>query len=440
MSRLADELRKIKAANRDIAGLACFIADLDPADFTAEVAHVHHDWVRRQRLWAEYRLRTIRARGSSRKKRLKGFTGPARGIVNRVLAERERQLGSQVRILQQIGDTIAWRALRGDARLFAALYAPRPHQLPLGTGIGGPLMVARKPRESGEFYVIENDLTRVLGQGDLTAAWAKREWHRPLYLEVKTRGEWMEGATAELFVTAIEIDSPVDRDMYAEYCRIAGLEDPPPGLQFRHDEDQVEGMLVGGEVMLRVTEQRPPDLPAGSSQVWRAIRNVLERALSDGASYDLIERGLGVAAVRATDGADSIARSTETMDRLRELGLTESVGSAPDFLTTAPWSALAAPIPMWPLPRRVRVALLVEELFSIVVSSPSVWRDAFHDVGVTLETRGKRWLLKGAHDSRVLDMVDVLRLTLGVAFSGVSPREAAREFARALERGQQSGS
>ena len=434
MSRLADEIRKIKAANRDIAGLACHIGDLPLADFTPHIAHQHQDWVRRQRLWTEHRLRTVRARNTLRKKRLKRFTGPSRGIVNQVFAERQRQLEIQVRILQQIGDTIAWRVLRGDARLFAALYAPRPHHLPLGTGIGGPILVARKPRESGEFYVIENDLTRVLGQGDLTAVWANREWSRPLYLEVKTRGEWVEGGTAELFVSAIEIDSPVDREMYAQYCQIAGLDDPPPEIAFRPNDHQIEGMLVGGEVMLRVTEQRTPDLPAATSRVWRTIDNVLVRALRDGASYDLIERGLGVAAVRATDGAESISRSTETIERLRDLGLSENVGSAPDFLTTAPWSALAAPIPMWLLPRRVRAALLVEDLFGIVVATPSLWRDALRDEGLEVERRGKGWLLRGTQGSRFLDMVDVLRLTLGVAFSGISPRAAAHELARSLNR------
>jgi len=247
MSRLAAEVKKITEANRDIASLACHIGDLRSAAFTPERAHEHQDWVRRQRLWAEHRLRTVRARIALRKKRLKRFTGPTRGIANNVLAERERQLEIQVRILQQIGDTIAWRVLRADARLLAALYAPRTHHLPLGTGIGGPFLVARKPRESGEFNVIENDLTRVLGQGDLTAVWATREWTRPLYLEVKTRGVWEENNTAELGVSAIEIDSPVDREMYTNFCRIAGLRDPPPEVVMRHDARQEQGMLAGGQ-------------------------------------------------------------------------------------------------------------------------------------------------------------------------------------------------
>src|SRR6266699_437885 len=297
MSRLADEIRRIREANRDIAGLACHIADLRLDAFTPDRAHEHQNWVRQQRLWAEDRLRTLHQRIDLRKRHLKRFTGHARGIVNQVLIEREHQLEMQVRIVQQIGDTIAWRMLRADARLLAALYAERTHHLPLGTGIGGPLLVARKPRESGDFYVIENDLTRVLGQGDLTAVWAKREWTRPLYLEVKTRGVWEEYDTAELGVSAIEIDSPVDREMYADFCRIAGLKDPPPDVVMRHDERQEQGMLAGGEIMLRVTEHRAPDLPAASGHVWRTIGNVLTRALRDGSSYDLIERGLGVAAV-----------------------------------------------------------------------------------------------------------------------------------------------
>jgi hypothetical protein len=196
-------------------------------------------------------------------------------------------------------------------------------------------------------------------------------------------------------------------------------------------------MLVGGEVMLRVTEQRAQNLPTSNPHVWRAMGNVLVRAMRDGSSYDLIERGVAVAAVRATDGANSITRSTDTMERLRELGLTESLGSAADFLTTAPWSALAAPIPMWPLQERVRVGLLVEDLFCIVVATPSVWRDAFRDAGLELEERGKGWLLKSTQGSRSLDMVDVLRLTLGVAFSGISPRQAAQDLARSLYGAQQ---
>src|SRR5206468_819073 len=139
------------------------------------------------------------------------------------------------------------------------------------------------------------------------------------------------------------------QEMYADFCRIAELKDPPSETVVRHDERQEEGMLEGAEIMLRVTEQRVPDLPAGIPDVWRTIANVLTRALRDGSSYDLIERGLGVMAVRATDGAQSLERSTETFEQLRELGLTERVGTSEEFLAISSWSALAAPVPMWPL-------------------------------------------------------------------------------------------
>ena len=140
MSRLADEIRKIREANKDIAGLACHIADLRLDAFTPDRAHEHQNWVRQQRLWAEHRLRILHQRIDLRKKRLKRFTGPSRGIVNQALIERERQLEMQVRILQQIGDTIAWRMLRADVRLLAALSdrLPSEEAMPVALALSYP--------------------------------------------------------------------------------------------------------------------------------------------------------------------------------------------------------------------------------------------------------------------------------------------------------------
>jgi hypothetical protein len=66
---------------------------------------------------------------------------------------------------------------------------------------------------------------------------------------------------------------------------------------------------------------------------------------------------------------------------------------------------------------------------------PDAWRDAMKAEGLDLVDEGKGWILRnGAGKATHVDVLEVNKLSLGVAFSGVSPREIAAATAASLSR------
>jgi len=68
---------------------------------------------------------------------------------------------------------------RQDARIISPSFREQTHQCHIAEGLGGPAEIARQAMNSGKFFVIENDLTRCVGLGDLTVVFADRYWTRP---------------------------------------------------------------------------------------------------------------------------------------------------------------------------------------------------------------------------------------------------------------------
>src|SRR5207244_867655 len=96
------------------------------------------------------------------------------------------------------------------------------------------------------------------------------------------------------------------------------------------------------------------------------------------------------------------------------------------------WSALVLPIALWPVSRDVRAALLCGELFLACVVRPDAWRDAMNAEGLEVTEERKGWTVRGPSKATHIDVLEVGKLTLGVAFSGVSPREIAADLAASL--------
>src|SRR6266540_2039348 len=180
LSAQIDDLRKL---NRSTSEHACAYLDLvqragwKPADVSDMQSAL-----RRDLLWVESRLRTVRGRGKVLRRRLAARANRVPASRDAVLQHmemlgvRERVLVLRRLLLRQIADAFAWLVLRMDARLILPLYREQTHQLPRGEGLGGPAELARRAMRSGEFLVIENDLTRCLGIGDLTVVFADRPW------------------------------------------------------------------------------------------------------------------------------------------------------------------------------------------------------------------------------------------------------------------------
>jgi len=99
------------------------------------------------------------------------------------------------------------------------------------------------------------------------------------------------------------------------------------------------------------------------------------------------------------------------------------------------WSALVLPIALWPVSRDVRAALLCGELYLACVVRWDAWRDAMKAEGLQLTEERTGWTVTGPSKVARVDILEVGKLTLGVAFSGVSPREIAAGLAASLDGG-----
>lgn len=183
---LQADIEKIRQDNRSTAQLACAYMDLvqrtglKPADLLDM-----QTGLRRDLLWVEDRLRTTRARAKELRRRLVARMKSGRASRDAVLEHmaalrtRDKVLVLRRMILRQVADAFAWVVLRQDARLILPLYREQTHQLPRGEGLSGPAELGRRAMGSGEFFVVENDLTRCLGVGDLTVVFASRPLAAP---------------------------------------------------------------------------------------------------------------------------------------------------------------------------------------------------------------------------------------------------------------------
>lgn len=211
MRRLATEIEEIHQGNRRTAEYGCAVMDeVRRSGLTPAILRDAQDGLRRDLLGTENQLREARRHAMGEKHRLStsaksdSTSREAALKHTQLLDARERALVMRRRMLRQIADGFAWLVLDQDPRLIIPLFEEQTHQLPPREGVGGPAEIARKAHDSGHFFVIENDLTRCLGTGDLTVVFADRHWRQPLAIEVKSsaRPAWREGGQLELLAIA----------------------------------------------------------------------------------------------------------------------------------------------------------------------------------------------------------------------------------------------
>jgi len=445
--RLKAEIDDIREQSRSSAQLTCALVDLAwrrgfrPADLQAAQTGLRKDL-----LYVESRLRTVRGRSKDVQRRLwaraKGGHGSRDAVREHVeaLAERERVLVLRRLLLRQIADAFAWLVLRQDARLILPLHREQTHQLPRAEGLGGPAEIARQAMNSGKFFVIENDLTRCVGLGDLTVVFADRAWTRPLSFEVKSsaRPEWKVGGELHVQLYAVHSDDPADVELSAEFERTIGGGPIPVGEPLKERPEQTAELLSGAQLLVAASSAAGQRLPGPSPRTWKALGNVLSRALADGACYDLAERGVVFTAIRCVDDRAPEAVSTDLFEKVRDLpgfGPECKIATSVDLRRNDEWSALVLPIALWPVSRDVRAALLCGELYLACVVRPDAWRDAMKAEGLELTEEREGWTVTGRSKAARIDVLEVGKLTLGVAFSGVSPREIAAGLAVSLNGG-----
>ncbi|MBI3892751.1 MAG: hypothetical protein HY303_14610 [Candidatus Wallbacteria bacterium] len=441
--RLEAQLASVNDHTERAAELGCAHADmLRRSGLSPATLDEVQTALRRQMLWVEKRVRELRRRKAGRSKRIKDRVRREPLLAD--LARRHRDLVKQLEgalqlqraVLRQTADSYAWLALGEDPLVILPLYVRQTHQLPQGLGLGAPAELARRFHAVGTLFAVENDLTRCLGVGDLTVVFAHRPWRNPLVLEVKASGEWKEGGIAEIGIMTAHSDAPEDVALYDEVSRIIGEQVTPQRVHRLERQDQIDRVLSHTRYLASIAGGAGPRLPGPSARVWRTLQSVTLRALADGASYDLSEPGVAFLALGLHD-ADPEQRLREAAAGLAFIGFGSDSAPATlaDFLREDEWAAVVPPIPLWPISRSARVGLMTGRVYFAAVVKPDLWQNAMQAEGLRLEEDGNGgWRLVGMSGEIHLDTIEVHKLSLGVAFAGISPRDVARRVAEFLAR------
>lgn len=192
MKRLAVRLEQLDVEVHRSAVLGCRLIDQLRRGLTPAALDDFQHGLRMGLLDVESRIREWRARQPRRAVKLKalrrrsGGGSPTIGAHLELCQRMEAQLEQLRRVLRQLGDALAWLVLREDVRVLAPLYAQRTHFLNPGAGLAGPTELIMRAHRTGQFLVLDNDLTRCLGQGDITVVPVDGRWWMPLALECKT--------------------------------------------------------------------------------------------------------------------------------------------------------------------------------------------------------------------------------------------------------------
>ena len=444
MRRLTAQVEHLAEQNREMAAMTVKVADTLPEPPTAvQLQHVQ-DAIRKTLLWTEWRLGEVRSRVVPRSSKLRRFRGRedfrrVRETHIALLRRREELLARQRQILRQTGDVIAWKVLRRDPAIIAPLYTGHSHMLPEGIGLLGPVQLEMVAHNDGTLLILENDLTRALGVGDFTIVRADGKWRRPLSVEVKSSGEPKVGATVETRLTTVVTDEPGDAALFEELRRALGLLDAD-STEAQPHTPQERRMLTKTQQAVRLAARTVVRIQPPATKLREVLARLASRAVSGGSAFETPEEGVGYIAASSEPLSTDSSRLNDLVRQLRSAGFGPECEyiSSEDFQKLDWCAAFFSPIPLWPLDERLRRALLVGDLLIAVVYKPTVWRDAFAAAGLSLVERGGTWTISRGERNVFVAGFDSRRLSLGLAFAGVSPRGVAQGVATALDSGNAS--
>lgn len=446
---LAVRHRVLRENAREIARVGCLAADLlrlTTANERVRALDNAQHYLRACLLEVEEALREWRDRRPRRREwikrcrqRIQGGP-PLIGEHLKMVEKIETALAEQRQMVRQLGDGLAWVVLREDPRIIYPLFAERPHHLTPDTGLAGATQVIIDVHKGGELLVLDNDLTRCLGSGDLTVVRADGRWSMPLSVECKTLDvpEELEiGSQVTVNMSAPVSSDLLHQELHDAFTRATNANVGRVGPQSRERVARQEAeMTERAEGLLASLVRRPQSIESASS-LWGPMRKVLNRALQTGAAYDVPEVGLALAAIRNRPGDASEAESLGLLHRLQQEGFPKGE----PFLTIADLSeddrlsAVVPPIALWPLPREQRAALLSGDMFLACVFGSKLWETAFENAGLTVEMDDGSWVIRGNGAPVRFDPLERVKLRLGIAFGGVSPRAVAEAIADVIRSG-----
>jgi hypothetical protein len=443
MFRLQSQIERERAYNRRLAWIGCNAGDWLRQGPTPEKLQGFQDAIRQEILAVEERIRRVGARKNRRAERLgRARTHPPefhRKLDDYTTLAKNREYILQTRraILRQCGDACAWSVLRTDPRLILPLFSgSRTHHLSSGIGLVGPIQIMSWAHDSGQFLVVENDLTRCMGIGDLTVVRADGRWMHPLPIEVKSKGEFAEGAFVEVDLITAYSNHPLDQGLFDAFSRLLDLKERENPRITPKIERQTREIQERSEIFLKVTGGNKDVMPFSDRSLWKAMENILAKAQYGGYSYDSVEDGIAFVAIRNREGDDAVTVMHRVLRLLDESGFggdrSYTSFTSEDFRTTDWMAAIAPPIPLWPIQGNIRTDVLTGDLFFACVFDPAVWQRAFEAYGIAWREEEGRWIVSRNGDSGILDPIEVQKLRVGVAFAGVSPRAIAETIAKTL--------
>jgi hypothetical protein len=438
MRRITVLNRRHYAAHRVIAGEGCEVIDRLAKQFGFREFHEYQE-----KLWwmlaeIEHRLQRMKDRSGERARRWKAWRVRTRDEaerrkMHRIVIDQHVDALLELRsILRQLGDSLAWAALRADPRYIAPLFdAGKTHHLPTGRGAIGPLGVLRKAATGSEFIVVDTDLTRCLGVGDLVVIRANGNWGWPMIFEVKTRevpddpeqvAVWLIGAKATL---------SHEKEMLEQFASEFGYSIQPEQPLNERAQRQMEEMKAGRRNLAQLVIDSTKMLPVPLVRHWDTISRIIERAQVSGIAYDVAEPGLVYAAVRNVDG--DLGLVEQMREKVAASGLTSTdwrETSTMAFQGIDELSAYGVPVALWKLPLGQRVEVICGNMIIFCFSSPFLWPAAFARHGQVLEAGpDESWIIRRNGRQMRIDAIEVKRMMVGPAFSAFSPENFAQRAA-----------
>lgn len=446
---LRRHVEQLLQTNEHYARVGCAVADLFRYDLDPDLfGRFQDEWLRPLLKETENRLQSFR-RQRARRDALHESRVARRPELGRKLGDhqqllyiRREVLHQRRRILRQIGDAIAWIACGMRPRILVPLSAEdQTHHLPSGLGGFGNVAARRMAHTAGGYIVVENDLTRCLGIGDLTVVSLEAIGsHRTYGVEVKTRGELAEGEEVRIdFILATGDGLAEDEAFLDDFTEVIGARTGASDQDLTERGEQQVEKLVERTRLMREGLGR-----IGATVGWPQMRHlgsvveVVRRAELFGRGWDQPEPGLLYGAVeRATteDFGRVIQRSRDEAERAGFPLQSEALvfATSDEFGREARGAAHLTPIALWPLPRGQRTKILSEKIIFYTWFDSNRWDEAFERSGLTRREEEGHWIVESPEGETVtLDRLEVAVTTASVLFSGASPDDLVERLAQAF--------
>ena len=198
MEALDRVVEKLDQQNQKVAHVCCLFVDEFKRDRSPSNLQEAQDFIRLGLQDARDQLRTQRGRGQRRSTHFSARARRDSRLGRLVHAHVERLAGRLTllerrrKILRASADALAWIALANVPAAIPRLFKPQTHDISDERGLIGHVAIQQAAHDSGRFLVLENDLTRCLGLGDLTILSLEAPDLPPISVEVKTRAPLIE--------------------------------------------------------------------------------------------------------------------------------------------------------------------------------------------------------------------------------------------------------